>query len=175
MDIDINTVNTCPTNSDISHSSDSIIETVRRAFLQDESEPASAKKPREHSPLTLAYIGDTVYDLFVRAYLIENTDFKAHGLHMLSKRMVCAAAQAKAFESVKEILTDDERDAFRRGRNAHIGTVPKHATILDYRTATGFEALLGFLLLSGRDLRIVSLMRLAISATSPLLTGDGKD
>lgn len=128
----------------------------------------SGKKPRELAPLTLAYIGDTLYDLYVRTYLIENTDHKVHGLHMLSKRMVCAEGQARAFYAVQDMLTDEERDIFKRGRNAHIGTVPRHASIGDYRAATGFEAVLGYLLLSGEDERAAELMQAAIAATTPL-------
>ncbi len=143
-----------------------IIDTLKEGF--DSYDKTDVKNPKTMSPLVLAYIGDTVYDLFVRSYLAAKTDCTAHGLHMLSMRMVCASAQARAFYSIRDTLTDAELDVFRRGRNAHIGSVPKKASIADYRAATGFEALLGFLLLSGEDDRVSELMSLAISAVSPL-------
>lgn len=143
-----------------------IIDTLKSSFNRDDN--TDTKNPKTISPLVLAYIGDTVYDLFVRSYLADKTDCTAHGLHMLSMRMVCASAQARAFYSIRDTLTDAELDVFRRGRNAHIGSVPKKASIADYRAATGFEALLGFLLLSGEDDRVAELMSLAISAVSPI-------
>jgi len=120
--------------------------------------PLPEKDPKQASPLVLAYIGDTVYDLYVRSYWIYRSSHKAHGLHMACAKMVCAAAQAKAYRKVADMLTEEEDGVFRRGRNAHMGTVPKHAAIADYRAATGMEALLGYLYLSGRDERINEIM-----------------
>jgi len=120
--------------------------------------PMPVKEPRLASPLVLAYIGDTVYDLYVRSYWIFKSDLGAHGLHMACAKMVCAAAQAKAFRRIEGELTEEETGIFKRGRNAHMGTVPKNASIGDYRAATGLEALLGYLYLSGRDERINEIM-----------------
>ena len=106
------------------------------------------KNPRLMNPLVLAYIGDTVYDLYVRSWLIEGSDATAHGLHVM-------AAGAMA---IMEQLTEDELYIFKRGRNSHMGTVPKHAEMSDYRAASGLEALLGYLFLSGEDGRIRELM-----------------
>lgn len=121
------------------------------------------RDPRQISPLVLAYIGDTVYDLFVRTLLVERSDFTAHGMHMEAAKRVCAAAQAEAFLRIEPLLTEEELAVFKRGRNAHMGTVPKNARIADYRAATGLEALLGYLYLSGADARLAALMREALA------------
>ncbi len=123
------------------------------------------RDPRQLSPLVLAYIGDTVYDLFVRTRLVERTDATAHGMHLAAAKQVCAAAQAEAFRRVGPRLTEDERAVFKRGRNAHMGTVPKHASIADYRAATGLEALVGHLYLAGEDARLLELMAIALGET----------
>lgn len=112
--------------------------------------------------LTLAYIGDTVYDLYVRTYLVQSGGGGAHALHLAAAKHVCAAGQAAAFRRMEPQLTEPERAVFRRGRNAHSGTVPKNASIADYRTATGLETLLGFLYLTGNDARMGALMALAM-------------
>lgn len=122
-----------------------------------------AKDPRRLSPLVLAYVGDTVYDLYVRTRLILSSDATAHGLHMQATRLVCAGAQAAALRAIMDELTEDELAVYKRGRNSHMGTVPKHAAIKDYRAATGLEALLGYLYLSGQDERLTKLMALALS------------
>ena len=112
--------------------------------------------------LTLAYLGDTVYDLYVRTYLAETLRLPMRALHPEAAKHVCAAGQAKAYRRIADCLSEDEQAAFRRGRNAHSATVPKHADVRDYRVATGFEALLGHLYLLGEDERIGELMRLSI-------------
>ena len=109
------------------------------------------RDPRQMSPLVLAYIGDTVYDLFVRTLLLERSDATAHGMHIEAAKRVCAAAQAEAFRRVEPLLTEEELAVFKRGRNAHMGTVP------------GLEALLGYLYLSGQDARLASLVRAALA------------
>ena len=107
-------------------------------------------------------MGDTVYDLFVRTMLLETTTLTAHGLHERAAKLVCAKAQAAAFRLIEPTLTEEELSVFRRGRNSHIGTVPKSASIMDYRIATGLEALIGWLYLSGNDERIRELMAKAL-------------
>ncbi len=119
-------------------------------------------KPRDPNAapaLSLAYIGDTVYDLYVRTLLVEREDAKVHELHLLSAKRVCAAGQAAAFRTIEPALTEAELSVYRRGRNAHMGTVAKNAKISDYRTATGLEALLGYLYLTGQGARLSELMR----------------
>lgn len=134
-----------------------IVTAVRAAF------PALPDKdPRQMAPLVLAYIGDTVYDLYIRTYLVFKSDATAHGLHLAAAKRVCAAAQAACYHRIADVLTEEESAVFRRGRNAHMGTVPKHASIADYRAATGLEALMGYLYLIGKDERIEELMSLAL-------------
>ena len=118
--------------------------------------------PRQIPALNLAYVGDTVYDLYVRAYLIHTHPETVHNLHLLSARMVCAQGQARAFFALEGELTAEELAIYRRGRNAHSGTVPKNANVADYRVATGLETLLGHLWVLGREERIDRLMAIAV-------------
>ncbi len=118
--------------------------------------------------LTLAYLGDTVYDLYVRTALAETLRLPMRALHLEAAKHVCAAGQAAAYRRIADTLSEEEQAAFRRGRNAHSGTVPKHADVRDYRVATGLEALLGHLYLLGRDARIGELMHLALSPINDL-------
>ena len=118
--------------------------------------------PRQIPALNLAYVGDTVYDLYVRAYLIHTHPETVHNLHLLSARMVCAQGQARAFFALEPLLTAEELSIYRRGRNAHSGTVPKNANVTDYRVATGLETLLGHLWVLGREERVDELMAVAV-------------
>lgn len=118
--------------------------------------------PRQIPALNLAYVGDTVYDLYVRAYLIHTHPETVHNLHLLSARIVCAQGQARAFFALEGQLTEEELAVYRRGRNAHSGTVPKNANVGDYRVATGLETLLGHLWVLGREERIDELMAIAV-------------
>lgn len=118
--------------------------------------------PRQIPALNLAYVGDTVYDLYVRAYLIHTRPETVHNLHLLSARMVCAQGQARAFFALEGQLSEEELAVYRRGRNAHSGTVPRNANVADYRVATGLETLLGHLWVLGREERIDQLMAVAV-------------
>ena len=118
--------------------------------------------PRQIPALNLAYVGDTVYDLYVRAYLIHTHPETVHNLHLLSAKIVCAQGQARAFFALEGELTAEELAIYRRGRNAHSGTVPKNANVADYRVATGLETLLGHLWVLGREERIDRLMAIAV-------------
>ena len=129
-------------------------------------ELARPADPLSLPALTLAYIGDTIYDLYVRTTLAETLRLPMRVLHLEAAKYVCAAGQAAAFRRIEDRLSESERAAFRRGRNAHSGTVPKHADVRDYRVATGLEALLGHLYLLGEDARIGELMRLALQSAN---------
>ncbi len=133
------------------------------------------RDPMQCAPLTLAYLGDTLFDLYVRTWLVYVSDATAHNLHMRAISFVCAKAQAEALRRIEDMLTEEERAVFRRGRNAHMGTVPKNASIADYRAATGFEALLGFLYLKGDDARIGVLMQRAFQDAFAPLPADRKE
>ncbi|MCL2694695.1 MAG: Mini-ribonuclease 3 [Clostridiales bacterium] len=118
--------------------------------------------PQTLSVLTLAYVGDTVYDLFVRTKLLHERDADVHALHLEAAKLVCAHGQAEAYFRLEPLLTQEELAVFKRGRNAHGGTVPKNASVTEYRIATGLEALLGHLYLSGADARLDELMGKAL-------------
>ena len=126
-------------------------------------ELARPADPLSLPALTLAYIGDTIYDLYVRTTLAETLRLPMRALHLEAAKHVCAAGQANAYRRMADKLSEAEQAAFRRGRNAHSGTVPKHADVRDYRVATGLESLLGYLYLRGEDERIGELMRLALT------------
>ena len=94
---------------------------------------------RSYSPLTLAYIGDGVYELIIRTILVKKGNCPVNRLHKKASSLVKAAAQSAIIEKIEEELTQEEHDIYRRGRNAHSPTMAKHATMADYRRATGFE------------------------------------
>ena len=125
--------------------------------------PAAAHKAPALLPiLNLAYIGDTVFDLYVRTMLVSDVDARVHELHLMSAKRVCAGGQAQAFRRIEPMLSEEELGIYKRGRNSHMGTVAKNASIADYRTATGLEALIGYLFLCGRDDRLTELMKLML-------------
>lgn len=117
----------------------------------------SAENTVFYSALTLAYLGDCIYELYVRTHLTENGNHKVNELHKEATEFVCAAAQAKFYHKIADILTEDELAAFKRGRNAK-SHPPKNANMSDYKIATGVEALLGQLYLDGKSERISELM-----------------
>lgn len=111
-----------------------------------------------YNPLVLAYIGDSVYELYVRTLLVSHGSIQVSKLHKRAIAFVKAKSQAEFLEEViQSELTDDEKDIVRRGRNAKSGTVPKNAELVDYRMATGLEALFGYLYLIGNIERLVYL------------------
>lgn len=112
---------------------------------------------RMYNPLVLAYIGDTVYDTFIRTMLVSNGSMQVNKLHKRAVKYVKAKAQAEILEKLNDLLTEDEHDIVRRGRNTKSATVPKNADINDYRYATGFEALIGYLYLTGNQKRLMEL------------------
>lgn len=110
------------------------------------------------NPATLAFIGDGVYELLVREEILRRyTSLPARKLHAFTVRYVCATAQAAAYAVLEPLLTEEEAAVFRRGRNATGVTPPKHTDAADYRTATGVEALFGWLYLSGEEERLRTL------------------
>lgn len=119
---------------------------------------------RRLHPLVLAYIGDTIYDLFVRTYLIHTYDVPVHRLHVKSIGFVKAGSQSETLHNIEALLSEDEKDIVRRGRNAKSGTVPKNADVTEYRWATGFESLLGYLYLTGREERICEIIGYVLDA-----------
>ena len=120
------------------------------------------KDLRTYSPLTLAYIGDGVYELVIRTILVKKGNCPVNQLHRKASSLVKAGTQSSMMEVIEPMLTDEEHSVYRRGRNAHSPTRAKHATMADYRRATGFEALMGYLYLKDDFSRIIELVRAGI-------------
>lgn len=117
---------------------------------------------RSYSPLTLAYIGDGVYELIIRTILVKKGNCPVNRLHKKASSLVKAGAQSAIMEVIEEEPTPEELSVYRRGRNAHSPTMAKHATMADYRRATGFEALMGYLYLKEDYTRMLTLVRMGI-------------
>ena len=114
---------------------------------------------RTSSPLTLAYIGDGVYEVIVRTILVQRGNCPVNQLHRKASSLVKASAQSAMMGIIEPLLTEDEHQIYKRGRNAHSATMAKNATMSDYRRATGFEALIGYLYLKDNFTRILELVR----------------
>ena len=112
------------------------------------------------SPLTWAYMGDCVYELYVRQELINKTNLKPHKLHIEAINYVKASKQAQILKGIMDKLTEEEQDAVRRGRNSENHHLPKNASVEDYMYSTAFEALIGYLYLSRQDERLKEILGL---------------
>lgn len=111
------------------------------------------------NPVVLAYVGDAVYSLYVRELLVKTTDFKTGQLQKLSSGIVSAHGQSELLDKLMPLFTEEEADVFRRGRNAKKGTKSKNASVGEYNRSTGFEAVLGYLYLTGDCGRIEYLLK----------------
>ena len=118
--------------------------------------------PKAYSPLGLAYIGDAVYEIGVRTLVISEGNMSVNKYHKKSSSLVKASAQAGVYDNIKEKLTDEEAAVYKRGRNAKSATAAKNASIVEYRMATGVEALIGYLYLSGRTARALELIKIGL-------------
>lgn len=114
------------------------------------------------SPLTWAYVGDCVFELYVRTKLVDTTNLKPHSLHIKAIGYVKAKAQAEMLNNIYENLTDEEKDIVRRGRNAENHHLPKNANVQEYMYSTAFEALIGYLYLCKRNKRVKEIIELAV-------------
>ena len=132
-----------------------LLETIKRQFGCWEVDI------RTYSPLTLAYIGDAIYDLVIRTVVVERANRSANKLHKTVIRYVNAGTQARMITALEEELTEEETAVYHRGRNAKSYTSAKNASIADYRKATGMEALLGYLYLRGETDRLLMLVHRA--------------
>ena len=110
------------------------------------------------SPLTWAYIGDCVYELYIRTKLVNETKLKPHALHVEAIKHVKATSQAETLKKIYDELTDEEKDIVRRGRNAENHHLPKNVDVQDYMHATAFEALIGYLYLTKRNERLKEIL-----------------
>lgn len=120
-------------------------------------------KAKQLSPLNLAFIGDAIYEILVREMLVCDANRPVNDLHRESVKYVSAAAQTAAFEKIKNCLTEEETAQFKRGRNAKVGHLPKSASDAQYHTATGVEALFGYLYLTEQQDRIKELFDIIIA------------
>jgi len=118
----------------------------------------SQKEAKILNPVTLAFVGDAVYSLYVREKLVLSSDSSTGTLQRLTSAEVSAHGQNATLERMLPLLTEDELAIFRRGRNAKKPTRSKHATIAEYNNSTGFEAVLGYLYLTGQYQRIDELL-----------------
>ena len=140
----------------------------------DEAFHLPEKDWKLYSPLTLAYLGDAVFEILMRTLVIERVGGPVKNLHKETSRFVNAGAQSMLVQAMLEDLTEDEMAAYRHGRNAKTSSVAKHADIHDYRNATGLEALFGYLYLKGESGRAVKLLQIAMDKTGMEVVGNGK-
>lgn len=116
-----------------------------------------------YSPLSLAYIGDAVYELAIRSLIMNRGSVQVNKMHKKAASLVKAEAQAGFYRLLEPELTEEEVSAFKRGRNAKSVTMAKNATMLDYRMATGFEALIGYLYMTERYERLAELLGIGLT------------
>lgn len=129
-----------------------------RALFELESEDI-----RSYSPLTLAYVGDAVYELVIRTMIISKGNAPVNKLHKRSAALVKAPAQAQMMKVIEPLLSEEELHIYKRGRNAKSYTSAKNASVIDYRIATGFEALMGWLYLQERQERMLELIKIGLN------------
>ena len=126
-------------------------------------------KKEEHeinqmSPLNWAYIGDAVFELYIRNKLINETNYKPHKLHIEAIKYVKAKSQAEMLDNIHNILTEDEKDIVRRARNAENHHLPKNSNIIEYKYSTAFEALIGFLYLTKKEDRLKEIIEISLKS-----------
>ena len=126
--------------------------------------------PVMYSPLALAYLGDAVYELIIRTKVVNQGNMQVNKMHKKSAELVKAQTQAKMIRLLEGELTEKELTIFKRGRNAKSVTMAKHATMADYRTATGMEALVGYLYLSEQFGRLLELISLGLKKIGEMKT-----
>lgn len=123
------------------------------------------KDIRSYSPLALAYIGDGIYDLVIRSMVVGEGNTHVNDLHRHTSQIVKAHAQSELIGEILPELTEEEVAVYKRGRNAKSATMAKNATVGDYRRATGFEALMGYLYLEDKTERMMELILTGLKRT----------
>ena len=114
------------------------------------------------SPLTWAYIGDCIYELYVRTNLVNTTKLKPHAMHLKAIEKVKSHSQEENLKKIYDMLTDEEKDIVRRGRNAKNHHVPKNSNVQEYSYATAFEALIGYLYLTKKNKRLKEILKITV-------------
>ena len=122
-----------------------------------------------YSPLALAFLGDCVFEIVIRTMIVEKGNQRANSLHNQKSDIVNAGAQARIIEALMPELSEEEKDVYRRGKNAKVKSSAKNASIVDYHKATGLEALCGYLYLQGKMDRVIELVRLGVDKTGILV------
>lgn len=130
-----------------------LLENIKKEFQCEEQDI------RSYSPLTLAYIGDCIYEIIIRTVVVERGNKSPQSLHKTVTKYVKAETQCELFQVLQDELTEEEMAVMRRGRNAKSFTTAKNASVGDYRKASGLEALFGYLYLTGQTERAVSLLK----------------
>lgn len=133
------------------------------------NKPLSALEAKQYSPLALAFLGDSVYEIMMRKHILLSANMPASELHALKIKRVCAAYQAAAADIIMPILTEEEISVYKRGRNATGNSVPKNGNAADYHKATGLESLFGFLYLKGDNARLNELFDIICQADENIL------
>ena len=139
-----------------------LLEKIKAVF------PCPEQDVRAYSPLSLAFIGDGIYELVIRTMIVTKANRANKDLHLATVQYVKAERQAKMVEILKPSLTQEEADVLRRGRNAKPGSVAKNASLGEYHRATGLEALFGYLYLTGQTDRMLELIKLGVEGLESL-------
>lgn len=116
----------------------------------------------EYSPLVLAFVGDSIYEIYIRTFILSKGNMSPNDLHKMASSYAKAKSQAKVMLEITQYLTEEEIRISKRGRNAKSGTVPKNADVIDYRNATGLECLIGYLYLKGEFDRLIEILNISI-------------
>ncbi len=132
---------------------DGVIRNIKETFSLPDTDL------KTYSPLTLAFIGDVIYDLIIRTLVVEQGNAPVNKLHKRVSSLVKASAQMELYHGIADMLTEEELSVYKRGRNAKSFTTAKNASISDYRSATGLEALVGYLYLDNRLDRVLELIK----------------
>ncbi len=136
-------------------------EDTMKEFMPQFTTPYSREEARRIDAGVLAFVGDAVQTLYVRTRLAAALDVKSGALHRLAAHEVNATAQASALKRIESLLTEEELSVYKRSRNTHKETVAKHADVVDYKIASGFEGLIGYLYLTGDVRRLSELIHVA--------------
>ena len=130
-------------------------------YLPNFSSNISKEQAKQISPLVLAFVGDSVQTLYVRTNLVLNTTYSTNNLHKLTADKVKAVSQAKQVDKLLDIFTEDELAIYKRGRNSSPNTIAKNASVADYKKASGFESVIGYLYLTGEHERLNYLLEIS--------------
>ena len=149
-------------NKDFFESMESTLVEIEKEIIEGKQKKSDIEM---YNPLVLAYVGDSVYETFVRTLLVSKGSMQVNKLHKGAIKYVKAKSQAGILQKLEEDLTEDEKIIVKRGRNTKSATVPKNAELSDYRYATGFECLIGYLFLTGRVERLMELLNRVIDVT----------